>query len=564
MTSKIQDFVEHNFQHDLVEKDNTYPASDVQWVWINDLNNNIYGNQYINFSNLNMVGASPNKLFDWSQAYASIPFRVRATIANGTFSTANKEDYVGAVAPKGFQHIVDLIQLKYGGITVNRGSQFNNLVMNERLKQMTADEQRLYGDIMSFYLDGELGYKYHAAVSEINNEPQKNYGLMKRLEKNNVDSQAGSLWDTVLGSQPNIDSLQGGLVSVSNTVLEYQWLAIIPLAKLHDFFDKMPSVASANGFELRLQTNIGSSNNWAVKYVGLADPAVIGATNQYDVESITSNQAVGNCCPLQIARATTPTIINTFQLDDNTPFSGLGFTQSAANVGATITLTSEIGWSSGTLAVSQPCRIWVPQVTFTPSYTRMILDAPKCKVLYDDYYIDSRTGVAGGTALTALFSAQISRPRTLYIIPFFSAKATCPVVTQSPVSSAPTSCSLCRLRNVQVQIGGQNIFLEAQQYNFQFYQHNVLPLLAEQNGNAVKSKDFSGLVSKTAWEKCYNVFAFDLQKVGDEISDNMPKSFQLQFQVNAKSTVSYDFYFVMTYQNTMYIDRATGEVTSSS
>jgi len=65
------------------------------------------------------------------------------------------------------------------------------------------------------------------------------------------------------------------------------------------------------------------------------------------------------------------------------------------------------------------------------------------------------------------------------------------------------------------------------------------------------------------WARCYNVCAFDLQKVSDEIQDNILKSFQLTFTIDTLAAVSYDFLMIITYQSELYVDRITGEVTTS-
>ena len=87
----------------------------------------------------------------------------------------------------------------------------------------------------------------------------------------------------------------------------------------------------------------------------------------------------------------------------------------------------------------------------------MLLKQPKFKMLYEDYYVDQALGVAGNGSVSKLFNAQISRPRLLYIIPYFSnsGKANAVRPYQSPVSSAPNTSSLCKLKNLQIQIGGK-------------------------------------------------------------------------------------------------------------
>ena len=67
------------------------------------------------------------------------------------------------------------------------------------------------------------------------------------------------------------------------------------------------------------------------------------------------------------------------------------------------------------------------------------------------------------------------------------------------------------------------------------------------------------------WENGYNVYTINLQKCTDEITDSLMKSFQLIFQVESSTvtTVSYDFYYMITYQSELALDRSTGTITNS-
>jgi hypothetical protein len=153
----------------------------------------------------------------------------------------------------------------------------------------------------------------------------------------------------------------------------------------------------------------------------------------------------------------------------------------------------------------------------------------------------------------------------LYIIPFLSSTATIPSPFNSPISSSPLSCSPIRLKNFSIQIGGQNIFSEPQNFNYQFYNNNSLSIMADINGNSLKSKIFSGQITKSMWENGYNVYSINLQKVTDEITDSLMKSFQLIYQIEDNSSTTklkYDFYYIITYQSELSLDRSSGTITS--
>ncbi len=91
--------------------------------------------------------------------------------------------------------------------------------------------------------------------------------------------------------------------------------------------------------------------------------------------------------------------------------------------------------------------------------------------------------------------------------------------------------------------------------------------MADVNGNSLKSKFFSGQITKSMWENGYNVYSINLEKVSDEISDSLMKSFQLIFQVEDSTfaqanKLKYDFYYMITYQSELNLDRSTGTITN--
>jgi len=89
--------------------------------------------------------------------------------------------------------------------------------------------------------------------------------------------------------------------------------------------------------------------------------------------------------------------------------------------------------------------------------------------------------------------------------------------------------------------------------------------MADINGNSLKSKFFSGQITKSMWENGYNVYSINLEKVTDEITDSLMKSFQLIFQVETSTVanITYDFYYIITYQSELSLDRSTGTITNS-
>ena len=603
-----EDLVNFNFQNDIEKEETNYTATDLQSIYLNDLNQGNYGNGWINFSNLNLIGASPDKHFDWSNAYCLIShgavvtlkdtgadpagssFGSSATNQNVTTYTFSSENAF-ALGFKGSQHIVDLPQIKFSGAPVNRNSNYNNFMMVENLKKKTTDQYKILGELMNLQFDNEDSYKIDATLGDINNTVNpvidistglnsstfRNTGHLNRMRQTNYDN---TIFDTnisqfntnagkVYNSNSVTNNLQQGLIGVfddaGNAIpangqsarrinrLVFQYVSIVPLAELHDFYKKLPSVQSSLGFELRLQCNVANNNSWVVNCTGN------GNNNLHTINSVVSNQSVGNSCPYILSSpgsGTSKTGLNitaintrTFSITVN-PFIG----NFAGNPAQAITNSSTGSY--------MPNRIYVPQINFTPEYSKLILDDPIKTIKYNDYYIDQivNQGPVAGTQITRLFNTQLSNVRQLYILPYLSSKQNAPKSYQSLLSSAPNTVSFCRLRDFQIQIGGQNILVEPFQQNNQFYVNNVLQNIAQLNGNSFKSDFISGQITKSMWEKCYNVFTLDMRRVADEVQDASNKSFQLTFKLDTAET--YDFLIILTYMNKLTVDRLTGQITS--
>jgi len=300
-----------------------------------------------------------------------------------------------------------------------------------------------------------------------------------------------------------------------------------------------------------LQMNLSKENSYQIRYNAIASATTVA-------NLVTSNQIVGHCCPFLLSNPST----------DGT--TGLR-TAGTGALNGTMTIKACIGHKNetGQLTTFQgstgnPVRIFLPSVSFNNSYIKEIIQQPQYSLKYTDFYVDSDLNKSQGSSISRLFNVQLSRVRNLYIIPFLSSPTNAfPSPTNSPITSAPITCSIARLRNFNIQIGGSNIYNEPQNFNYQFYNNNTLSIMADINGNSLKSKFFSGQISKSQWESGYNVYSINLEKVQDEITDSLMKSFQLIFQIDGTAGLSYDFYYIITYQSELFLDRSTGTITNS-
>jgi hypothetical protein len=395
-----------------------------------------------------------------------------------------------------------------------------------------------------------LGHRARCAKTNIDMTDNTNSSLARFLLSDTTLTPVSK--QTVIGSTSILNNEnQNSLVYQGIDGLIYQGVSIIPLSELHDFFAKMPSVASSSGFELRLQMNLSKENSYQIRYNAIASNTTVA-------NLVTSNQIVGHCCPFMLANPST---------DGTTGLktAGTGLVNGTMTIKACIGHKNETGQLTAFQgSTGNPVRIFLPSINFNNSYIKEIIQQPQYSLKYTDFYVDSDLNKSQGSSISRLFNVQLSRVRNLYIIPFLASPTNAfPSPTNSPISSAPITCSIARLRNFNIQIGGVNIYNEPQNFNYQFYNNNTLSIMSDVNVNSLKSKFFSGQISKSQWESGYNVYSINLQKVQDEITDSLMKSFQLIFQIDGTAGLSYDFFYIISYESELSLDRSTGTITNS-
>jgi hypothetical protein len=133
---------EYHYHEDQQDKDNTYPISDCQWIYINDINQLNYSNGYINFTNVSIIGSAVEKQYAWSQAYLAIPYTV-TVVPDGTILTISPDvGNANALSLKSNATLIDWVSVKFNGLSCTRNSYYNHLAMNERIKQYGADKYK--------------------------------------------------------------------------------------------------------------------------------------------------------------------------------------------------------------------------------------------------------------------------------------------------------------------------------------------------------------------------------------------------------------------------------------
>jgi len=281
------------------------------------------------------------------------------------------------------------------------------------------------------------------------------------------------------------------------------------------------------------------------------------ATRIFEPASMTSNLGNGQTCPLLLSSAS------------NSGLAGLTFMQTGAGNAVTITLTCTIGWGNN----PAPCRLLIPYHRLDNDSLSKLQQNPIYTFFANNFYLDNTVvGTSGGQLVQKTLATHYNRPRKLYIIPFLSNQNKVPAGTmmispfQSPLSSAPNTCSLCKLKNFNILLGGASIFSQQALFSpAQFYDENYryLNALEYSYGNAQGNPLKSGRISKSDFIKGpYNVYMVDLENYVDDVDDEVAKSLGIQWIVDAPETVKYDFYIIVETAFKYSVDCINGSMVS--
>lgn len=520
-----------------------------QYAEIQDLNGGNYQSGLITFSNVNLQNAMAGSVFDLSEALYHIPMTWKATIANGTFTSDGTNIYPPnkfAVTKKANHHFFHNSWCKLGNVPLEKNnSGYNNFYINEKKKRKSTIDS-ITDDVDSIYFDNADSYAYTFnninKIGEYNNysEYENVYDQNENITgyNNAIFKRNGHFIDITSNSAQSL--LPGGDVTgraselsqlwqpyFTNTPTTLTWNDVLvgKISDINSVFGDMPPVFHLNGFEIRLQMNAGGAFSTTVNYLSIGTGNTdLDGNDFYDPVSITSNLGNGQTCPLLLSSAS------------NTGKAGLTFLQTAGNA-VTITITCTIGWGNANPA---PCRLLIPYHRLDGDTLEKFKSKPYYTFFSNNFYLDNTVvGIPGGQLVQKTLATHYNRPRKLYIIPFLSnqnktANGSLMLSPfQSPLSSAPNTCSLCKLKNFNILLGGASIFSQQALYTpHHFYDENYryLNALDYSYGNSQANPLKSGRITKSDFIKGpYNSYIVDLESFVEDADDEVAKSLGIQW-----------------------------------
>ena len=248
-----------------------------------------------------------------------------------------------------------------------------------------------------------------------------------------------------------------------------------------------------------------------------------------------------------------------------------GVTELTASIGIGKSYDGTVAHPSG-----NSTRFYATVYDASPAYEERILQTmPVKQVYYDDILSFEIKGVNAGENVSRILSNGISKARYMIIQPLLSAtmngSATIAGQTtftaghtmnspmNSPFSSAPATCVPYGgggLSNFNVLISGSNLY----QSNINFGWEEFLTQMRGSNSvNGGQSVGLSsGLISQSDWENGYGFVYVDLARKVSMASDEVSRSYQVQFTNN--TNVQCDYIVIIGYERQLGISLATGSL----
>jgi len=155
---------EYEFTSSLKKDSNIYITKDRQYIYYNDLANGAYNSNTseVKFELISL--ANTNQFVNWAESFVLIPLTLSMKATSGTFNgvagAGIAENAFALSLKNGYQHIVDSLLITINDNPINQPCQGANIPNSFRLYEMSADDRRILGDAMNFYLDTGDSIRY--------------------------------------------------------------------------------------------------------------------------------------------------------------------------------------------------------------------------------------------------------------------------------------------------------------------------------------------------------------------------------------------------------------------
>lgn len=402
--------------------------------------------------------------------------------------------------------------------------------------------------------------------------------LTNSLTSNQPSLLAGSSGTatTSTASSSALNQIFQSYVQKASTTRSIVFDAVIRLKDIADFYQKCPLL---KGSTMRIYLN----TNQVYFTIGACAGVVAGAVSTTAGSAGASISQTNTGC---IALTSTPIILggggtNPVMVSSMDIGQGAAALVPIANTLPAAPESVKIGLSivrtqflSGqfTSSVSAPVtsvRLYAPAYTMSPIAEQRYLSlTPTKKIVYNDLFQYSFTGVASGQTFSFLVTNGIPNIRGILVIPLLP-KASNGVASTYPTTVAlagTTTSSLLSpfsttggtpdpisLTNFQIQISGKNLFINNLQYDYETFYEQLIS--SNQLNGSLTTSLSSGLIGFGEFESLYRYY---YGNAGRSIpsEDGVAKAVQVSGVNNSPQTI--DFMVFIEFERQIVVDVRTG------
>jgi len=425
---------------------------------------------------------------------------------------------------------------------------------------------------------------------------QHNCGLKQRIEWLNYSlsnlpaATVPTLANSLTSNQVSLLATSGGLTSSSSgynqifqsyvqkaaTTRSIVFDAVIRLKDVADFFQKCPLL---KGSTMRIYIN----TNQVYFTIAAAAPVISGAVSVVAAAAGASLAQSQTGC---IALTSTPIILggggtNPVMISSMDIGQGASALVPIANTTPAAAESVKIGLSivrtqflSGqfTSSVSAPVtsvRLYAPAYVMSPIAEQRYLSlTPTKKIVYNDLFQYSFTGVASGQTFSFLVTNGIPNIRGILVIPLLpkaSNGVASAYATTAPIAGQTTSTLLSpfattggtpdpiSITNFQIQISGKNLFINNLQYDYETFYEQLVS--SNQLNGSLTTSLASGLIGFAEFEGLYRYY---YGNAGRSIpsEDGVAKAVQVSGVNNSPQTI--EFMVFIEFERQVVVDVRTG------
>lgn len=524
-----------------------FTAKELQFVHVTDVNGLDYSQGELRY-NLNAITTS-YRFLDWKNSFMKVPVAVEFNLETGlvwpTEAGYVERSRAVAAVKSSFLSMVDSMTVRCGNQQlVSRQPLSNVPITFELLSKWNKNDIGTAGNFIGFSgpveKDPSVDVSGPGFALPAGDGAYARRAARTRYAGDGGGGGAGDGAEVFLG-KVEAQQFHEPVVYQKLGTMVYEFMAIIPLAYVHDLFDSVPLVRGAL-WEVTLNTHLPYTYNVKFKKNGTNAAVFAGAAPP----TITSR---ANFCPIQVdAAGILP------HLPDTT------------NAEKTLSIHCKIGNSAlkNTLMV---CAMY----DLEPGPGTLYLKDPVKTIVFRDF---ERFGPIGmrNVAPNGLVSTNVtpgkSKLRGMLIFgdplttdgaPWTSgANGLLGLGTsmQTPFSTiGETNAPYMRLKDFNVSVAGKRLFDQNIQYTHEQFLMNMLGAY-NPSGNGVDGLR-SGLITQEMWEKTHGFVYVDLTRHA-ETSDAMPMPIDVTWKNANAYTIDYHIY--LFYEKEFKIDILSGRV----